>query len=96
MLPDELEHKEFVEVGIEQGPRDGVQFPVVVVRPLGEVDDHLIGSRFRFRAVWFSPLSRVLSSATVRGKATWLPPGCFLNVGWLTLERETLYHRNSA
>ncbi len=61
MLPGELEHQQFVEIGIEEGPNDGVQFPVVVVRPLGEVDDHRVRSRV---------LSRVLSSVTVRGKAT--------------------------
>ena len=40
MLPDKLQHQQFVEVRIEQGSRDRVKFPVVVVRPLREVNDH--------------------------------------------------------
>ena len=40
VLPDELKHEEFVEIGIEQGARDGIQFPVMVVRAPGQVDDH--------------------------------------------------------
>ncbi len=40
VLPDELEHEELVEVGVEQGADDGVQLPVVVVGSLGEVDLH--------------------------------------------------------
>jgi hypothetical protein len=40
VLPDELEHQEFVEVGVEEGAHDGVELPVVVVRALGEVDVH--------------------------------------------------------
>jgi hypothetical protein len=57
MLPDELEHQQFVEIGIEQRPDNRVQFPIVVVRPAGEVDDH-------------RKLSRVLSSATGLRKST--------------------------
>ncbi len=40
VLPDELEHEELVEVGVEEGADDGVELPVVVVRALGEVDVH--------------------------------------------------------
>ena len=40
VLPDELQHQQLVEIGIEQGSGDRVQFPVVVMRSLGEVDDH--------------------------------------------------------
>ena len=40
MLPDELEHQELVEVGIEQRARDRIEFPVMVVRAASEVDDH--------------------------------------------------------
>ena len=40
VLPDELEHEELVEVGVEQGADDGVELPVVVVRALGEVHVH--------------------------------------------------------
>ena len=32
VFPDELEHEEFIEVGVEERARDGVEFPVVVVR----------------------------------------------------------------
>jgi hypothetical protein len=42
MLPDELKHQQLVEIGIEEGPDNGIQFPVVVVRPLGEVHDHRV------------------------------------------------------
>jgi hypothetical protein len=40
MLPDELEHEKFVEVGVEQGARDGIHLPVVVVRAPGQIDNH--------------------------------------------------------
>ncbi len=40
MLPDELEHEELVEVGIEQRARDRIEFPVMVVGAASEVDDH--------------------------------------------------------
>ena len=40
VLPDELEHEQLVEVGVEQRADDGVELPVVVVRALGEVDVH--------------------------------------------------------
>jgi hypothetical protein len=40
MLPNKLQHQQLIEIGIKQGPSNRVQFPVVVVRPLSEVDDH--------------------------------------------------------
>jgi hypothetical protein len=40
MLPDELEHKELVEIGVEQRTGDGIEFPVMVMRASGQVDDH--------------------------------------------------------
>ena len=40
VLPDELEHEELVEVGVEERAHDGVELPVVVVRALGEVHVH--------------------------------------------------------
>src|ERR1022692_4168971 len=40
MLPDKLQHQQFVEVGIEQRTRNRVECPVVIVRPLREVHDH--------------------------------------------------------
>jgi hypothetical protein len=40
VFPDELEHEELVEVGVEQRADDGVKLPVVVVGALGEVDVH--------------------------------------------------------
>src|SRR5208283_4567281 len=42
VLPDELEHEQFVEVCVEKRADDRVQFPVMVVGPLGEVDDHRV------------------------------------------------------
>ena len=40
VFPDELEHEEFIEVGVEERARDGIEFPVVVVRAAGDVDYH--------------------------------------------------------
>ena len=40
VFPDELQHEELVEVGIEERANDGVELPVVVVRAFGEVDVH--------------------------------------------------------
>ena len=40
VLPDKLQHQELVEIRIQQGSDDWIQFPVVVVRALGEVHDH--------------------------------------------------------
>lgn len=40
MLPDELEHEEFVEIGVEQGAGDGIEVPIVIVSAAREVDDH--------------------------------------------------------
>jgi len=40
LLPDELEHEEFVEVGVQEGAGDGIQLPVMVVSATGEIDDH--------------------------------------------------------
>src|SRR5208283_629905 len=45
MLPDKLEHQQLVEIGVEQRTRDRIEFPVVVVRAFGEVDDHSLRSR---------------------------------------------------
>ena len=40
VLPDELEHQELVEIGIEQRSRDRIEPPVVVVRSPGKIDNH--------------------------------------------------------
>jgi hypothetical protein len=40
VLPDELEHQEFVEIGIEQGAGNGIKLPIVVMRAPGQVDNH--------------------------------------------------------
>ena len=40
MLPDELEHQQLVEIGIQQGTRDRIQFPVMIVRAPGDIDNH--------------------------------------------------------
>src|SRR5579863_7307592 len=40
MLPDKLQHQKLVEIGIEQGSGDRVEFPVVIMCPLCEVHDH--------------------------------------------------------
>jgi hypothetical protein len=41
VLPDELQHEQLVEVGVEQRAHDGVQLPVVIVRALSDVDVHI-------------------------------------------------------
>src|SRR5580658_3852866 len=40
MLPDKLQHQQLVEIRIEQGPGDGIELPVMVMRAPGQVDDH--------------------------------------------------------
>src|SRR3954447_22540155 len=40
MLPDELQHQQFVKVRIEQGTHNGIEFPVVVMGTAGDIDDH--------------------------------------------------------
>jgi hypothetical protein len=42
MLPDKLKHQKLVEIGIQQGSCNRVQFPVVVVRPFRKVHDHAL------------------------------------------------------
>jgi hypothetical protein len=42
MLPDELQHQQFLEICIEQGTCNRIQLPVMVMRAPGEVDDHKI------------------------------------------------------
>jgi hypothetical protein len=40
VLPDELQHEELVKVGVKQGSDDGIEFPVVVMSALCEVNNH--------------------------------------------------------
>ena len=40
ILPDELEHEELVEIGVEQRSRNGIHLPVMVVRSPCEIDNH--------------------------------------------------------
>jgi hypothetical protein len=40
VLPDELEHEELVEIGVEQRSRDRIEPPVVVVRSPGKINNH--------------------------------------------------------
>ena len=44
VLPDELEHQQLVEVSIEQGARDGIHLPVVIVGASGEIDNHNVAT----------------------------------------------------
>jgi hypothetical protein len=46
MLPDELQHQQFVKVSVEQRPGDRVEFPVVIVGALSEVHDHSLVSSY--------------------------------------------------
>jgi hypothetical protein len=40
MLPDKLQHQQFVEIRVQQRPDDRIEFPVMVMRAFGEIDDH--------------------------------------------------------
>ena len=40
MFPDELQHEQFVEVCIQEGANNGIQFPIVVVSAAGDIDNH--------------------------------------------------------
>ena len=40
MLPDELQHQQLVEVGVQQRADHRIELPVVVMRAFGEIDDH--------------------------------------------------------
>src|ERR1700722_18024273 len=42
MLPDKLQHKKLVEIGIQQGSCNRVEFPVVIMCPLRKVHDHAL------------------------------------------------------
>ena len=56
MFPDKLQHQQLVKVSIEQGAGNRVQLPVVVVRPLSEVNNHravVAGSRLIFEGLQF-------------------------------------------
>src|ERR1700751_2413595 len=41
LLPDKLQHQQFVKIVIEQRPRNRVQFPIVVMCTPGQVNDHI-------------------------------------------------------
>ena len=41
VLPDELQHQQLVKIGIQQGARNGIQLPVMVVRAPGQVNNHV-------------------------------------------------------
>ncbi len=40
ILPDKLQHEQLVEIRIEEGPRNRIQLPVVVMRAPGNIDNH--------------------------------------------------------
>jgi hypothetical protein len=40
MLPDELQHQQFVKIRVQQRADDWVEFPVVVMSTFSKVDDH--------------------------------------------------------
>src|SRR5271166_4426714 len=46
MLPDKLQHQQLIEISVKERAGGRVQFPVVVVRPLREVDDHALISSY--------------------------------------------------
>src|SRR5665213_131438 len=62
MLPDELQHQQLVKICIEQGTRNRVQLPVMVMRAPGEVDDHKV-LPFKKRSV---ALERLYTVVVVR------------------------------
>ena len=69
VLPDKLKHEQLVEIGVEQGSRDRVQCPVVVMRPLREVHDH--GSEYSL----FSAIRPNIVSGTINAIAPLHFPG---------------------
>jgi hypothetical protein len=44
LLPDELKHQQLVEIRVQQGAGYRVQFPVVIVRASGKVDNHNVST----------------------------------------------------
>jgi hypothetical protein len=40
MLPDELQHQQLIKIRVEQGSRNRVQLPVMVMRAPRQVDNH--------------------------------------------------------
>jgi len=70
MLPDELKHEKFVEIGIEQGARNGIHFPIVIVRAPGEIDNHNELTLLELCADWehFAPLFTWRDVETARSR----------------------------
>ena len=40
VLPDKLQHQQLIEVSVQQGADHRIQIPIVVMRPLGKINDH--------------------------------------------------------
>jgi hypothetical protein len=40
VLPDQLKHQQLVKIRIEQGTRNGIEIPVMVVSASGNVNNH--------------------------------------------------------
>jgi hypothetical protein len=68
MLPDELQHQKLVEVGVKQRSRDGIEVPVVVMCPLGEVHNHRFITLTGFRCFYGSGRFRIVSKIHVQAK----------------------------
>ena len=67
VLPDELQHQQFVEIGIQQRPHDGVKLPVVVVGPLREVHIHI--QTFSLRTEFGMPVEAGRQDEAIAWKA---------------------------
>ena len=55
VLPDELEHEQFVEVCIQKRSSDRVEFPVMAVSATREIDDHEEFTLAHSNEIWPSP-----------------------------------------
>ena len=56
MLPDKLQHQQLVEIGIEQGARNRVQLPVMVMRAPRQIDDHDEITLIQIKTIHDSPV----------------------------------------
>src|SRR5208283_68019 len=64
-LPDELEHEKFVEVGVEEGPSNRIQFPVMVMGAPRKVDNHDATTLLQFMGT-SQPGDATISTPTMR------------------------------
>src|SRR5271165_4522311 len=88
MLPDELEHEQFVEISVEQRPDDGVEFPIVVVCAFGEVDDHRKRAALKLEHKGYSR-RRLLKPGRGTGQRLWPNVSVDMNLGAISLPKQS-------